>query len=502
MIDVVVIGAGPNGLVAANVLADHGLQVVVFEAQDEPGGAVRSAQVTLPGYEHDLFSAFYPLAAASPAIRGLALEEHGLVWRRSPLVLAHPTVEGPTVLLSTDVDATAASLDAFAAGDGDRWRALYKRWLRIAEPFMDAFVTPFPPLRAGARLGPRGVVELARLGLPSVRRLATAHFRGAGGPLLLTGNALHADFTPDSPGSALFGLLLTALGQQHGFPVPEGGAGRLTGALVRRLESRGGRVVCGSRVASVVIRGGRAAGVRLAHGHEEQAARGVIADTGAPQLYLGLVGREHLPARVRLGLRRFRYDDATVKVDWALTAPIPWADPAIGQAGTVHVGASMELLGAAAEDLERGRIPDRPFLVLGQYAAADPTRAPPGADSAWAYMHVPQGATPDLEHLAERIESEIERLAPGFRDRIAARRLAGPRELEAADANLVGGAINGGTAKLRQQLFLRPVPGLARPETGIRGLYLGSASAHPGGGVHGAPGAIAARALLARERLR
>jgi phytoene dehydrogenase-like protein len=500
MTGVVVIGAGPNGLVAANGLADHGLPVTVFEAQAEPGGAVRSGQITLPGYEHDRFSAFYPLAAASPAIRGLALEEHGLVWRRAPLALAHPTASGPTVVLSSDIDATATSLDAFAPGDGDGWRALYRRWLHIADAFMEAFTTPFPPVRAGARLGPRGVVDLARTGLPSVRRLAAAHFRGAGGALLLTGNALHADFTPDSAGGGLFGFMLTALGQQHGFPVPEGGAGRLTDALVRRLESRGGRVVCDSRVARIAVRNGRAVGVRLADGHEEPATHGVIADTGAPQLFLDLVGREHLPARVRLGLRRFRYDHGTVKVDWALTEPIPWVDPAVRQAGTVHVGASMEALTAAAEDLERGRIPDRPFLVMGQYAAADPTRAPAGADTAWAYTHVPQGLTPDLEHLAERIEVEVERLAPGFRDRIAARHVAGPRELEAADANLVGGAINGGTAKLRQELVLRPVPGLARPETGIPGLYLGSASAHPGGGVHGAPGAIAARALLAKLR--
>lgn len=209
----------------------------------------------------------------------------------------------------------------------------------------------------------------------------------------------------------------------------------------------------------------------------------MIADTGAPQLYLELVGREHLPARTLAGLRRFRYDSSTIKVDWALTEPIPWADPVVRRAGTVHVGGE-------------------PFLVMGQYAAADETRAPPGAETAWAYTHVPQRGNwgrDELERFADRVEQQLERLAPGFRDRIAARHIAGPRELEAANANLVGGALNGGTAKLRQQLILRPVPGLGRPETPVRGLYLGSASAHPGGGVHGAPGAIAARALLARR---
>ena len=481
--DVVVIGAGPNGLVAANVLADHGLEVVVFEAQPQPGGAVRSGEVTLPGYVHDLFSAFYPFAVASPAIRRLRLEDHGLVWRRAPLVLAHPTADGPTAALSMDLDETARSLDAFAPGDGDGWRELYARWQRVAEPFMEALTTPFPPLRALSRLGPRGVLDLTRTGVPSARRLAGRHFRGAGGGRLLAGCAMHSDLTPDSAGGGAFGWILCALGQEHGFPAPQGGAERLTDALVQRLESRGGRVVCDSRVAAVSIRRRRAIGVRLADGTGVPAARGVVADTGAPQLYLELVGREHLPARTRAGLRRFRYDSSTIKVDWALTAPIPWADPVVRRAGTVHVGGE-------------------PFLVIGQYAAADETRAPPGAETAWAYTHVPQGGTwgrDELERFAERIEQQLERLAPGFRDRIAARHIAGPRELEAANANLVGGALNGGTAKLRQQLILRPVPGLGRPETPVRGLYLGSASAHPGGGVHGAPGAIAARALLARR---
>jgi phytoene dehydrogenase-like protein len=516
--DAIVIGAGPNGLVAANVLADHGLSVVVFEAQEQPGGAVRSAQATLPGYEHDLFSAFYPFAVASPAIRRLRLEEHGLVWRRAPLVLAHPTAAGPAAVLSTDLDTTAASLDAFAAGDGDAWRALYELWLRVAEPFMDAFATPFPPVRAGARLGarlgPRDAMRLARMALLPARRMGEEHFRGAGGSLLLTGNALHADLTPESSLGGGFGWILCAIGQQRGFPVPQGGAGRLTDALVRRLESRGGRVVCASRVDRIIVRRGRAAAVRLADGSEVAAPRGIVADTGAPQLYLELVGSEYLPVRVLEGLRRFQYDNSTIKLDWALTAPVPWSDPVVRQAGTVHIGESMDHLTTATTELERRLIPGRPFLLFGQYAAADDTRAPAGADTAWAYTHVPQRALGDsrgeltgrwdaheLERFAERMEDEIERLAPGFRDCVAARRIAGPRELEAANANLVNGAINGGTAKLHQQLVFRPVPGLGRPETPIRGLYLGSASAHPGGGVHGAPGSNAARALLAHQRL-
>jgi phytoene dehydrogenase-like protein len=516
--EVVVIGSGPNGLVAANLLADHGLSVLVLEAQPEPGGAVRSAQATLPGFEHDLFSAFHPFAVASPVIRALALEEHGLRWRRAPLVAAHPSDEGPAALLSTDVDATAASLDAFAPGDGGAWRELYALWQRFEEPFMDAFTTPFPPVRPGARLaaalGPRGALQVARTALLPVRRLAEEHFRGAGGALLLAGNALHADLTPESAAGGAFGWILTALGQHHGFPTPEGGAGRLTDALVRRLRANGGELRCSARVVEVAIRRRRAVGVRLAGGEAIAAPRGVVADTGAPALYLDLVGAEHLPRGVVAALRRFQYDNSTVKVDWALRAPIPWSDPDVRRAGTVHVGPSMDLLTASTTDVERQVVPARPFLVLGQYAATDPSRAPAGAETAWAYTHVPQHTRADargelagrwdaaeLDRFAERIEGEIERLAPGFRDLVLARHIAGPHELERANANLVGGALNGGTAKIHQQAVFRPIPGLGRSETPIRGLYLGSASAHPGGGVHGAPGANAARALLAHRRL-
>jgi phytoene dehydrogenase-like protein len=516
--DAVVIGSGPNGLVAANLLADAGLSVTVLEARDEPGGAVRSAPVTLPGFEHDLFSAFYPFAVASPVIRGLDLEAHGLTWRRAPLVLAHPTSAGPAALLSTDIDVTAASLDAFAAGDGEAWRRLYRLWQRIEAPFLDAFTTPFPPVRAAARLaaalGPAAGVRLLRLAALPVRRLAQEWFNGAGGGLLLAGNALHADLTPETPGSGAFGWILCSIGQHHGFPIPEGGAGRLTDALVRRLRARGGDVTCGARVTAVLVRRNRAVGVRLADSTDVHAPAGVIAGTGAPQLYLDLLERGHLPRRMLADLDRFQYDNSTVKVDWALREPIPWTDPAVREAGTVHVVDSLDLLTEVSVGLELQSIPARPFLVLGQYAKADATRAPHGADTAWAYSHVPQHTRGDargeltgrwdeaeLDRFVARMEDEVERLAPGFRDRILARHVAGPHELERANANLVGGAINGGTAKLHQQLVFRPLPGLGRSETPVRGLYLGSASAHPGGGVHGAPGANAARALLARRRL-
>ena len=516
MPDAIVIGAGPNGLVAGNHLADAGWDVLVLEANDEVGGAVRSGELVEPGFTSDLFSAFYPLAVASPAIRPLRLEEHGLRWCRSALACAHPTPGGGHAAIATDdVDATAATCEAYAAGDGDAWRELYGRWTDSGDRLLDALLTPFPPVRAAARLaarlGPSGVLPFLRFGVLPVRRLGEEEFGGDGGPLLLAGNALHADFLPESTGSALFGWLLASLAQQVGFPVPEGGAARLSGAMAQRLEARGGRIECGVRVERVIVRRGRAVAVQTSDGRELPAIRAVLADVAAPALFLELVGEEHLPAGLLAGLRRFQWDSGTVKVDWTLDGPIPWEADPVGEAGTVHVGADLDELSRYALSLAIGEIPERPFLVLGQYHAIDPTRAPEGKEVAWAYTHVPQrvrgdaggegltGAWDERESgaFADRIETQVERFAPGFRDRIRARHVFDPPTLQGADPNLVGGAINGGTAQIHQQLVFRPASGLGRPETPIGGLYLASASAHPGGGVHGACGANAARAALA-----
>ena len=518
MADAVVIGSGPNGLVAANLLADAGWAVDVLEAEPEPGGAVRSAELTLPGYVHDRFSAFYPLGVASPHLRALRLDQHGLKWRRSPLAVAHPAPDGTVAALSLDEDETAASLDAFAPGDGAAWHRYMEHFDRVGFPFLRALLDPFPPLRSGAglvrALGPAGVLDFARFGLLPVRRNAQEEFAGDGAARLLAGNALHADVAPETPGSALFAWVLVGVGQRMGWPVPEGGAGELTAALVRRLESRGGRVICGTRVGRVLVRGGRAVGVCTDDGREVDARRAVLADTGAPQLYLRLLDREHVPDRVLRELRRFQYDNATVKVDWALDAPIPWTSSEVRRAGTVHVADGVDHLTLGSAEMAAGRIPGRPFLIVGQYAPVDPTRAPEGAETAWGYTHVPQrvrgDAGPDglrgdwqdpaeRERFADRMEEQIEPLAPGFRASIKARHIVMPPDLERQNANLVGGSINGGTAQLHQQLVFRPVPGLGRSETPVAGLFLASASAHPGGGVHGACGANAARAAL-RER--
>jgi phytoene dehydrogenase-like protein len=523
MPDALIIGSGPNGLVAANHLADHGWSVTVLEAATEPGGAVRSGELTLPGFTHDLFSAFYPLAVASPAIKALRLEEFGLRWRQAPLVLAHPLPDGRCPILSTDVEVTAAALDRFAAGDGAAWKKMIADWDRIAEPFLGALLGPFPPLadtaRLARRLGTVGTLRLARHALLPVRRMAEENFQGAAGGLLLGGSALHSDLPPEAAGSGLYGWLLCCLAQRFGFPVPEGGAGALTAALVERLRAKGGEVRCQSRVTKVVVRRRRAVAVRTWRGDLVDARRAVLADVSAPVLYTELIGQEHLPAGFSADLLNFQWDTSTVKVDWALRHPVPWQSAPAAHAGTVHVADDFDNLTEFSSQLAMGCLPARPFLLFGQQSRADPGRSPPGTETAWAYTHVPRvvrqdaagtipmapGSNSDywLSAFIERIESRVESLAPGFRESILGRHVFGPRDLQTSDANLDGGAIGGGTAQLHQQLVFRPVPGTARAETPIANLYLASSSAHPGGGVHGAAGASAARAArLAAPRVR
>jgi phytoene dehydrogenase-like protein len=512
--DAIVIGAGPNGLVAANVLADAGWSVTVVEAADAPGGAVRSAEVTAPGFVNDLYSAFYPLAMASRPMASLQLEDFGLRWAHAPVVVTHPTGDGRAVVLSRDLDTTAASLDGYAPGDGDALRALVGQFERIREPLLDALFRPFPPVVPGVRLlrslGTAEALRFARFATMPLRRWTQEVFNGPGAAALVAGNALHTDLGPESAGAAVFGWLLTMLGQTIGFPVPVGGAQSLTDALVERLRSRGGRVECGRPVQEVVVRGGRAVGVRTADGADLSAARAVLAAVDAPQLFGALVAPEHLPARLLDDLRRFQWDNATLKVDWALSGPVPWADDVSAGAGTVHLGGDLEQLSRYTSQLAVGAVPDRPYIVFGQMTTTDPSRSPAGTESAWGYTHVPQVVRSDagddglsgrwdereVAVAVHRLEDQVERFAPGFRSRVIARHVAGPLDLEAANRSLFRGALNGGTAAIHQQLIWRPVTGLGRPETPVRGLYLAGMSAHPGGGVHGGPGTLAARVAL------
>ncbi|MCT9011341.1 phytoene desaturase family protein [Streptomyces rhizosphaerihabitans] len=518
MTDAVVIGAGPNGLVAANLLADAGWSVEVLEAQDQPGGAVRHDRGVDPDFASDLFSAFYPLAAASPVLAALHLEREGLRWSHAPKVLAHPLRDGRCAVLSRDLEETAANLEAFAPGDGAAWKELREVWETLRAGILDALFTPFPPVRAVARLALRlraaGGLRMARTMVLPVRRLGEEEFRGEGGRLLLAGNALHADLAPEAAGSGGFGWLMSMLGQTYGFPVPTGGSGALTAALVRRLTRRGGTVRCGEQVTEVVVRGGRAVGVRTAGGEAVPARKAILADVSAPALYGTLVAERHLPGQLLTDLKRFQWDFATFKVDWALNSPVPWACPEAAQAGTVHLADGVDGLTRFAAQIAMGRVPDEPFALFGQMTTTDPSRSPQGTESAWAYTHVPHRVRGDAgndgltgswdareqETMADRVEAQVEHCAPGFRGLIRARRVLAPPTLQSMDANLHGGAINGGTTALHQQFVFRPTPGTGRPETPVAGLYLASASAHPGGGVHGAPGANAARAALRRRR--
>ena len=509
--DAIVVGAGPNGLVAANHLIDNGWRVLVLEEQEVVGGAVRSDRSVHPAFEHDTFSAFYPLAAASPTIAGFGLENHGLTWVHADAVLGHPTPDGRWAILHRDREVTASLLDADAPGDGETWLALCRDWDRIGGEIVGALLKPFPPLgpglRAAAKLPSVGGLGFVRTLLAPMTDLVS-RFRGDAAPLLLAGNAGHADIPLDAPGSGLMGLLLCMLGQTVGFPVPQGGAGRLTGALASRFESLGGQIRTNARVTRVVVESGRAVGVEVDGGERFLANHAVLADVVASKLYGGLVANDDLPSSTVRAMRRFTLDAGTVKVDWALSSPIPWRTAPAHAPGTVHVADSVGQMSESLSQVAAGAIPAAPLMLTGQMTTTDPTRSAAGTESFWAYTHVPQKVLRDAgdgtvrgvwdrddrERMADRMQARLEELAPGFGDAVLARRVLGPREMEAMDANLQGGAINGGTAQLHQQLVFRPIPGWGRAETPIRGLYLASASAHPGGGVHGAPGMNAARA--------
>ncbi|WP_434441423.1 phytoene desaturase family protein [Lentzea sp. E54] len=489
-VDAVVIGSGPNGLVAATLLADAGWDVLVLEQRDTPGGAVASAEITAPGFTNDVYSAFYPLGLGSPVIGALNLD---VQWQHAPAVLAHVLPDDRVALLSREIETTAKSVGAFAHADADRWHAEYARWQGVRDAVLDSLLRPFPPVRGGLSLlkaaGIGDALRLVRTLTLPVRRLGEELFEGEGARVLLAGNTMHTDLGPDQAGGAGFGWLLAMLAQDVGNPVPRGGAGQLTASLLRRF---GGRVETGARVTEVLHARGVAVGVRLEDGSLVRARRAVVADILAPNLYRDLIGADALPARLAEDLRKFQWDADTIKVDWALSGPIPWSNPEAAQAGTVHLGGDLNGLATTAHELACGKVPRAPFMVIGQMTTSDPTRSPAGTEAAWSYTHVPVDGTwtPDrLKRRADRMEQVIEDHAPGFRSRVIERSVLGPAEI---------GTVNGGTAAIHQQLIFRPVPGLGRADTPFDRLYLAGSSAWPGGGVHGAGGANAARAALAR----
>ncbi|HEY2282818.1 MAG TPA: NAD(P)/FAD-dependent oxidoreductase [Solirubrobacteraceae bacterium] len=500
--DALVVGSGPNGLTAAITLARAGRRVLVLEAASRAGGAVATEELTLAGFRHDTFSAVHPAGAASPVFAAMDLERHGLRWVHPPVCLAHPLPDGGAVALYRDLERTVASLDAIHPGDGTSWRAFAAPFVDSFDALRDTMLGGFPPLRAPLRLtaglGPRRMLGfVGLLGMPATS-LGERLFAGEGSRAWLYGSALHSDVPPSGRGSAIAAAYLTLLGHGAGWPSPEGGAGRLADALLACLRELGGDVRTEARVVRVAVERRRVVGVELSSG-ERISAPLAIADT-MPDALADLVG-DAFPGRYARALRRYRYGPATLKVDWALDGPIPWLAPQAREAGTVHLGGSAPELLASTAAMRKG-LPERPFMLLGQQSLADPTRAPAGKHTAWGYTHGPQTADWGVQSArhVERMEAQVERFAPGFRERILARHVLRPADLQARNANLVGGDVGGGSYSLRQVLF-RPVPSLAPYRTPVRGLYIGSAATFPGGAVHGVPGHAAARLALARARI-
>ena len=468
--DAIVVGSGPNGLAAAITLARAGRSVVVYEAHATIGGGMRSAELTLPGFVHDICSAVQGTSTASPFFRGLDLGRFGLELIDPPAPLAHPLDGGRVAVLERSVAETAAGLGA----DGAAYRRLMGPLVHDADKVMDLVLGPIFRI-------PRYPLAAARFGLPALRSavgLAASRFRGDEARALLTGVSAHSMLRLDRPLTASFGLVLAVTAHAYGWPVVRGGTQQLADALAAELRSLGGEIVTGHPVRSLA---------------EIPAARAVLFDT-TPR-WLAAIAGDRLPDGYRRRLEGFRYGPGIVKVDWALSAPIPWQAQGAGRAGTVHVGGTMDEIRSAEEDVSRGRHPERPFVLLVQQSRFDPTRAPDGQHTGWAYCHVPSGSTFDM---TQRIEAQVERFAPGFRDTILARSVRLPADMEAYNPNYVGGDINGGIQDLRQ-LFTRPVARLDPYSTPTRGIYLCSSSTPPGGGVHGMCGVWAARSALRRE---
>jgi phytoene dehydrogenase-like protein len=465
--DAVVVGAGPNGLAAAITLARAGVKTVLREAAAEVGGGLRSSELTLPGFTHDVCSAVHPLALTSPFFRGLPLSDFGLEWIQSPAALAHPFDDGSAASLERSVDATAEGL---GPGGGD--------WRRLFGPFVRAWDELSPDVLAPPLRPPRHPILMARFGLKAVRS-ATGLAGTLGGErarALFAGNAAHSFLPLEAAGTAAFGLLLSSSAHAVGWPIARGGSQRVAEALAAYFRSLGGEIVTSAPVE---------------HLDELRPARLILLDLSPRQVVR--MAADRLPGRYLRALERYRYGAAAFKVDWALDGPVPWTAAECAHAATVHLCGTLEEVAASEAAPARGIVHERPFVLFVQPTLFDASRAPAGKHTAWAYCHVPNGYGGDACGVIER---QVERFAPGFRDRIVARSVLAPADLQRRNANLIGGDITGGMMDLRQ-VFARPVLHPTPYRTPLRGVYLCSASTPPGGGVHGMCGYHAARAALA-----
>ena len=470
--DAVVIGTGPNGLAAAIALARVGASVLVVEAEDEVGGGTRSAALTLPGFTHDVCSAVHPMGILSPFLRELPLAEHGLVWLRPRASVAHPMDDGRAVMLYRSLARTAEGLGR----DG-------RAWTRLVGPFLDDPHALLADLMAPLRV-PAHPVGMLRFGLRagfSANRLARLCFRDDRARALLAGCAAHSVLPLSWPLTAALGLLFAITAHVEDWPVAEGGSHAITRALASHLRSLGGRIETGRRIERL---------------EELPDARVVLFDTSPEQL--ARIAGDALPSGYRRRLGRYRYGPGVFKLDLALDGPIPWRDPTCREASTVHVGGTLEELCASERDMYRGRHSERPFLILCQQSEVDATRAPEGRHTGYAYCHVPHASTVDM---SDAIERQVERFAPGFRDRILARHAMNTADFERSNPNYVGGAITGGVADALQ-LWNRPVTRLDPYSTPNPRLFICSAATPPGGGVHGQCGYWAAQSALKRLGMR
>ena len=468
--DSVVVGAGPNGLAAAITLAREGRSVQVLERASEAGGGARSGELTLPGFVHDHCSAIHPFGRLSPFFRSVDLARHGLRWIEPPAAFAHPLDGGRAVVVTKDVEATARPLGR----DRDAWRRLFAPLARHFVELTPDILSPFHiPLR------PRRTLRLAWFGVHALQPATwlARRFRDDPARAAFAGVAAHSILRLDEPVSGAAGLVMTGSAHADGWPFPEGGAGRIAQALLDELRSLGGEVILDSPVE------------RLG---DMPRSRVALFDTG-PRTIVGVAGAR-LPAGYRRRLERYRYGPAVFKLDIALDGPIPWQNEAVALAGTVHVGGTFEEIAQSEADANDGRHSPRPFVLLAQHSLFDPTRAPDGKHTVWAYCHVPNGSTADM---TEPILDQIERFAPGFRERILAVAKTSPADLEAYNPNNVGGDQSGGRIDLRQ-LFTRPVARLDPYTTPDPRLFLCSSSTPPGGGVHGMCGWHAAHSALRR----